>query len=111
MNSIKPIGENLPGVPVQGEKVPDPLIGQRFRYWSWWLLAFVVCWAVGYAMLAPDPAGLFKQNWIFIGVGFCGAVLGNISAVGGGIVFIPVIIFLFKMDPVTALKVALASQS
>ena len=48
---------------------------------------------------------------MFIPVGFCGALLGNISAVGGGIVFIPVIIFLFHLPPVTALKIALASQS
>ncbi|HUA37099.1 MAG TPA: sulfite exporter TauE/SafE family protein [Candidatus Sulfopaludibacter sp.] len=52
-----------------------------------------------------------KRNWIFIPVGFCGAVLGNISAVGGGIVFIPVIMFVFHLPPVTALKIALASQS
>ncbi len=111
MDSTKPIDENLSGIPVPGEKAPDLIIGRSFRYWSWWLLVFVVCWAVGYILLAPDPVGLFKQNWVFIGVGFCGAVLGNISAVGGGIVFIPVIIFIFKMNPVTALKVALASQS
>ncbi len=38
-------------------------------------------------------------------------MLGNISAVGGGIVFIPVIMFIFHLPPVTALKIALASQS
>lgn len=84
---------------------------RHFRYWSWWLLLFVVAWAAGYFSLAPDPIALFQRNWVFIPVGFCGAVLGNISAVGGGIIFIPVIIFLFHLPPVTALKVALASQS
>lgn len=84
---------------------------RHFRYWSWWLLLFVAVWAAAYCSLAANPAALFKQNWIYIPVGFCGAVLGNISAVGGGIVFIPVIIFLFHLPPVTALKIALASQS
>lgn len=84
---------------------------RHFRYWSWWLLLFGVVWLIGYFSLAPDPATLFKQNWIFIPVGFCGAILGNISAVGGGIVFIPVIMFVFHLPPVTALKIALASQS
>ena len=111
MRSMKPIEENLCGIPAQDANASELLTSRPFRYWSWWLLVFVVCWAVGYAMLAPDPAALFKQNWVFIGVGFCGAVLGNISAVGGGIVFIPIIIFIFKMNPVTALKIALASQS
>jgi len=71
----------------------------------------VFAWLIGYCTLAQDPVALFKQNWIFIPVGFCGAVLGNISAVGGGIVFIPVIMFVFHLPPVTALKIALASQS
>jgi len=110
MDATEPIGENLPGVMAES-KTPVSETGRPFRYWSWWLALFVVCWIVGYISLAPDPVALFKQNWVFIPVGFCGAVLGNISAVGGGIVFIPVIIFIFKLNPVTALKIALASQS
>ena len=111
MDSAKPIEENLSGTPAPEATAFDPSVGRPFRYWSWWLLVFVVCWVVGYVMLVSDPVRLFKQNWVFIGVGFCGAVLGNISAVGGGIIFIPIIIFIFKMNPVTALKVSLASQS
>ncbi len=84
---------------------------RQFRYWSWWLLLFVVGWAVCYFSLAHDPCALFKRHWLFIFVGFGGAILGNISAVGGGIVFIPVLMFLFHLPPVASLKVALASQS
>ena len=84
---------------------------QQFRYWSPWLLLFAVAWVAAGFSLANDPVALFKQNWIFIPIGFCGAILGNISAVGGGIVFIPAIMFLFQLPPVTALKIALASQS
>jgi uncharacterized membrane protein YfcA len=82
-----------------------------FRYWSWWLLLFVLAWIGIYLSLAHDPVALFQKNWVFIFVGVGGAILGNISAVGGGIVFIPVMIFLFGLPPVVALKVALASQS
>ncbi|MGB7747326.1 MAG: hypothetical protein WBN75_08560 [Verrucomicrobiia bacterium] len=53
----------------------------HFRYWSWWLLLFASVWTAGYFSLAHDPVALFKQNWVFIPVGFCGAILGNISAV------------------------------
>ncbi|MFZ0828033.1 MAG: sulfite exporter TauE/SafE family protein [Verrucomicrobiia bacterium] len=74
-------------------------------------MLFVVVWTTVYFSLARDPISLFKENCPFILVGFSGAILGNISAVGGGIVFIPVIIFVFHLPPVTALKVALASQS
>jgi uncharacterized membrane protein YfcA len=103
----------MPADMVSDATMPVPVNGteRHFRYWSWWLLLFVAIWAAGYFSLAHDPVALFKRNWIFIPVGFCGAVLGNISAVGGGIVFIPVIIFLFHLPPVTALKIALTSQS
>ena len=83
---------------------------RHFRYWSWWLLVFVAVWLAIYLSLFDDPVALLKRNWIFIPVGFCGAVLGNISAVGGGIVFIPVFMFVFQLPPVNALKIALASQ-
>ncbi|HTX20669.1 MAG TPA: sulfite exporter TauE/SafE family protein [Candidatus Aquilonibacter sp.] len=95
----------------EGSKTCSNETEQHFRYWSWWLLLFVAVWTAVYFGLAHDPVGLFRRNWIYIPVGFCGAVLGNISAVGGGIVFIPVIMFLFQLPPVTALKIALASQS
>jgi uncharacterized membrane protein YfcA len=110
MNSTS---ENMPADMAGDAARPVTVNGteRHFRYWSWWLLLFGAAWATGYFSLAHDPIALFQKNWIFIPVGFCGAVLGNISAVGGGIVFIPVIIFLFHLPPVTALKIALTSQS
>lgn len=93
-------------------RIPAPPKGEHdFRYWSWWLLVFVAVWLSLYIRFAPEPAALFHRNWIFIFVGIGGAILGNISAVGGGIVFIPVMVFLFHTPPVAALKIALASQS
>jgi len=111
MAAVNPIGESFPRILVEGAKSPGQGLERRFRYWSWWLVWFVAVWLAGCLRLAHDPIALFRQNWVFIPVGFCGAVLGNISAVGGGIVFIPVIMFLFQLPPVTALKIALASQS
>jgi len=108
---METIGEELNQSELLTENRPAKDSERHFRYWSPWLAAFVFAWLIGYCTLAQDPVALFKQNWIFIPVGFCGAVLGNISAVGGGIVFIPVIMFVFHLPPVTALKIALASQS
>jgi len=108
---IEPLSENISDAVLEEAKVPETGMERHFRYWSWWLVLFVLAWAAGYLSLAHDPVALFERNWVFIPVGFFGAVLGNISAVGGGIVFIPVVIFLFHLPPVTALKVALTSQS
>lgn len=111
MDATNPVEPNLSTDADGDAGMPAAANGQPFRYWTWWLAVFVLAWIIGYFALVHDPAALFKRNWIFIPVGFCGAVLGNISAVGGGIVFIPVIMFIFGLPPVTALKVALASQS
>lgn len=108
---MEPVSENLSAIVVEDVKPPGKVTEQHFRYWSWWLLLFVAAWAVVYFSLAQEPLALLKKNWVFIPVGFCGAILGNISAVGGGIVFIPVMMFIFHLPAVTALKVALASQS
>ena len=82
----------------------------RLRYWSPWLLIFFLVWIVCYLSIAPAPTELFIKNWPFIFVGFGGAILGNISAVGGGIIFIPAMIFFYHLPPVVALKVAILSQ-
>jgi uncharacterized membrane protein YfcA len=97
MTTMQPVERSLP------EERP-------LRYWSWWLLAFVAAWGIVYFAFMPAPVALLGRNWIFIPVGFLGAVVGNLSAIGGGIVFIPVMILIYGLPPVVALKVALASQ-
>ena len=108
---METIGEELFQGQMRAESRPTTDGERHFRYWSPWLAVFVFAWLVGYCSLAHDPVALFEKNWVFIFVGFGGAILGNISAVGGGIVFIPVVMFVFHLPPVTALKIALASQS
>ena len=88
----------------------QPSTQRPLRYWSPWLGVFALAWALAFARLAPHPAALAASNWPLFFVGFAGAVLGNVSAVGGGIVFIPAMMFVYHLDPVSALKVALASQ-
>lgn len=80
------------------------------RYWSPWLAVYALVWLCLYLLLAPAPVEFFESNWYFILVGLGAGVLGNISAVGGGLVFIPVMIFL-SIPPVEALRAALASQA
>lgn len=103
------VDRNLP-IAISVDSLPVTRRERDFRYWSWWLLVFVGAWAACYFNFAPEPIALFRRNWVFILVGICGAFLGNISAVGGGIVFIPVMIFIFHTPAVSALKIALASQ-
>ncbi len=82
-----------------------------FRYLSPWLLAATAIWLVIFLYAFPDPGKIFSEYGILILVGFIGAIIGNITAIGGGIVFIPVLMFVYHVDPVTSLKLAFVSQA
>ncbi len=90
---------------------PEAAGGTRLRYWSWWLPVFTAGWLAVYATAFPDPAGLAARNWPLFFVGLAGATLGNATAVGGGLVFIPVVLLVFHLHPVEALQLALVSQA
>ena len=94
-------------IPALGESRPI----QDLKYWHWGLSVFVIAWTLILASCFADPLGLVSRNWPLVGVGFIAAVLGNSTAVGGGFVFIPVMILVYQFPSVVALKVALASQS
>jgi len=81
------------------------------RYWSPVLVGLLAVWAAIFFTMAGGPVAWIARGWMFVPVGFAGALLGNISAVGGGIVFIPVFVAIFHLPPVMALKIALATQS
>ncbi len=83
----------------------------RLRFWTWGLPAFTAAWFVLYAVAFPHPLVLASHNWPLVLVGVGGAILGNATAVGGGLVFIPALVFAWGLGPVAALKVALVSQS
>jgi uncharacterized protein len=82
----------------------------RMDYWSWWLLPVAIAWLLVMAVAFPEPAVLMRSNWPLILVGFVGAFIGNATAVGGGLVFVPILILVYDIPPVTALKLAIASQ-
>lgn len=84
---------------------------QRFRYLSPWLLILTGVWIVIFTQVFENPAELFSDNWPLLFVGFFGAIIGNMTAIGGGIVFIPVLMFVYHLDPVASLKLAFVSQS
>jgi uncharacterized membrane protein YfcA len=82
-----------------------------FKYLSPWLLFFTTAWILIFIFAFPDPAALFAKNWPLIFVGVAGAIIGNMTAIGGGIIFIPVMMFVYHLDPVSSLKLAFISQA
>jgi uncharacterized membrane protein YfcA len=83
----------------------------RIRYFSPWLLVLSGVWLAIYMLCFPSPVGLMKQNWPLILVGVAGATIGNLTAIGGGLVFVPTMIFVYSANPVAALKLAFVTQA
>jgi uncharacterized membrane protein YfcA len=90
---------------------PAPGDGARLRYWTWGLPAFTAVWLAVYLVAFPEPLALAARNWPLVLVGLAGAILGNATAVGGGLVFIPALVFVWGLGPVEALKLSLVAQS
>jgi uncharacterized protein len=83
----------------------------QFRYLSPWLIGLTALWCVIFFTSFDQPVDLFLRNWPLIIVGIVGAFIGNITAIGGGIAFVPVIMFVYHTNPVAALKLAFVSQA
>jgi uncharacterized protein len=90
---------------------PGNNLSRNFPYFTPWLFVFTLIWLVAYRIVFPDPLGLAASNWPLIIVGLLGAFIGNVTAIGGGIVFIPVLMFVYNVDPVSALKLAFVTQA
>ena len=84
---------------------------KTLTYFTPWLLVFSIIWLVCYLLGFADPIGLAAKNWPLILVGLLGSIIGNVTAIGGGIVFIPVLMFIYKIDPLSALKLAFVTQA
>ncbi len=94
---------------------PCPLTSGRpprqLGYFTPWLLVFTALWFVLYLVCFPQPAELAARNWPLLFVGLVGALIGNFTAIGGGLVFIPVLLFFYQVDPISALKLTFVTQA
>ncbi|MBK9140978.1 MAG: sulfite exporter TauE/SafE family protein [Candidatus Melainabacteria bacterium] len=75
------------------------------------LLFFLATWLLVFLAITPDPAASLPAGLLFTLVGFGGAVIGNVTAIGGGLVFIPVLVFMHQIPSVAALKISIATQA
>ena len=61
----------------------------RIRYFSPWLVVLTAVWLVIYVRFFPTPGALAAKNWPLVLIGVAGATIGNLTAIGGGLVFVP----------------------
>jgi uncharacterized protein len=89
----------------------EAIPAKRFRYVTPLMVILTLVWLVVYIEAVPDPVRLAANNWPLVFVGVAGAIIGNITAIGGGLVFITVLMFVYHTDPVSALKLAFVTQA
>lgn len=82
-----------------------------FQYLNKWLFILTLIWGVVFFTQFDNPVELASNNWPLIFLGVIGAIIGNMTAIGGGLVFIPVMMFVYQLDPVSALKLAFVTQA
>jgi uncharacterized membrane protein YfcA len=83
----------------------------RIGYFSPWLLAATLVWLAVYCSLFAHPLALAQHNWPLALFGVGGAIIGNVTAIGGGLVFVPVLMFGYSATPLAALKLTFMSQA
>lgn len=92
--------------------VSEASLGRPQRpLWSWRLLTLVAVWVVGAVMFREQGATPFLERWPLFFVAIFGAVVGNATAVGGGLVFVPYMILFENLDPLQSLELALVVQA
>jgi len=95
----------------EAQTLPIAAARPRLRYFSPWLVVFTVVWLVIYIRFFPSPGALAARNWPLVLVGVAGATIGNLTAIGGGLLFVPTMIFAYSANPLAALKLAFVTQA
>lgn len=83
----------------------------RLAYWTWGLGAFALAWLAAWLALFPHPLALAREHGALVPVGFLVAIVANATAIGGGIFFIPILVFGYGLSPVVALQLSIAGQA
>jgi uncharacterized protein len=89
----------------------ESLVSKKFGYWTIGLPLAVLAWACIFVLVEKHPVLALCQNLPLVLLGLIASILANISAIGGGIVGIPVMIFMYHFPPVLALKATLGTQA
>lgn len=82
-----------------------------FAYWSWGLAAFALAWLAWWWLGFREPLALAREHGALAIVGFAVAVVANATAIGGGLFFIPILVFGYGLPPLVALKLSIAGQA
>jgi uncharacterized membrane protein YfcA len=81
------------------------------HYWSAPFVAVLLIWIASFLLLSAEPASQLRAHGPLFFMGLAGAVIGNATAVGGGLIFVPATMFFYDMDPLLSLRLAITCQA
>jgi uncharacterized membrane protein YfcA len=88
---------------------PGPV--RPLAYWTPGLGLFALAWLAAWLLAFPAPLALAREHGALVAVGFAVAVVANATAIGGGILFIPIMLFGYGLSPLVALQLSIAAQA
>ena len=94
-----------------GQPAEAQSASKKFGYWTIGLPLAVSAWTCVFLIVEKHPIEALGENFPLIMLGLGASILANISAIGGGIVGIPVLIFMYHFPPLLALKSTIGAQS
>ncbi|MFC1737412.1 sulfite exporter TauE/SafE family protein [Candidatus Hydrogenedentota bacterium] len=68
-------------------------------------------WVSVFLLFFQNHLEILVRLWFVLPLSFVAAAFANATAVGGGFIFIPLWMFVFKLDPMSALKLSLATEA
>jgi uncharacterized membrane protein YfcA len=86
-----------------------PLHG--LRYWTPGFAVFGAGWLAAWWLGFADPVAEAREHGFLVLVGFAVAIVANATAIGGGIFFIPILVFGYGLAPPVAVKLSIAGQA
>jgi uncharacterized membrane protein YfcA len=81
------------------------------RYWTPGFAVFAATWLAAWWIGFADPLGAARAHGFLVLVGFAVAIVANATAIGGGIFFIPILVFGYGLAPLVAVKLSIAGQA
>jgi uncharacterized membrane protein YfcA len=81
------------------------------RYWTPGFAVFAAAWLAAWWLGFDDPLGVAREHGFLVLVGFAVAIVANATAIGGGILFIPILVFGYGLAPALAVKLSIAGQA
>ena len=89
--------------------MPDD--ARPLRYWTPGFAVFAAAWLAAWWFGFADPLAEARAHGFLVLVGFAVAIVANATAIGGGIFFIPILVFGYGLSPLVAVKLSIAGQA